>query len=148
MPARRARPASRPSFRRLLRAHLDRAARMPEEIAAALGLPDAAALARYLEPGERMPVEMLFPLAEALEVEQADLLAVWLLDYEPRIARALDSSLILPLTWGELSWILELRRQVPRGVPLWSLEIDDLMGDAIAYCQRGEPRTGEGEGAP
>ena len=102
------------------------------QIAYEMGYDKPNLITMFKQGTTRVPAEKVPALAEALEVDPAALLRMWMEDYSPELLAVVDANIGMALSRVERSWVVNLRKQFPGGLPLW----DELAEEALKPLAR------------
>lgn len=75
----------------------------------------------FKQGATRIPINKVPAFARSMDVDPAELLRLWLVEYEPEMLATIEGSLGLLLTPDEREWIEGLRQRFPDGLPPWRL---------------------------
>lgn len=89
-----------------------------EFIAIDLGYPKSSIIGLFRSGTMRVPIEKVRRLGSALNVNERELLTLWLQDYMPELIQAFEEAGCVPLRPNEGLWLHILRRAFPNGAPV------------------------------
>lgn len=107
------------AFTRRLIALLEKSSKTQKEIAEDLGYPRPNIVTMFKTGTTRVPIEKVPPLAFSTGADPADLVRLWLFDYEPELLAVIDRELDIPITQNEKAWVIGLRDAFSHGVPTY-----------------------------
>jgi len=110
--------------------------RSQREIADALGYERANIISMFKTGVTRVPLDKVPALAHAVDADPAYLVNLWLEDYAPELKRVVDENAGMPLSRTERSWIANLRRMFPGGLPPWDETVEDALKPLAAAHAR------------
>lgn len=109
--------------------HLDdlinSSAKSQRQIALEMGYDKANMITMFKQGTTRVPLDKVPYLADSLEVDRADMIRLWLQSYEPNLLEVLNDNLGMALSRSERSWVINLRKHFPGGVPAWDERSED-----------------------
>jgi hypothetical protein len=106
---------------------INASAKSQRQIAYEMGYDKPNLITMFKQGSTRVPAEKVPALALALETDPVNLLRMWMEDYSPELLDVLEKNMGMALSKNERSWVTNLRKRFPDGLPVW----DELVEDAL-----------------
>jgi transcriptional regulator with XRE-family HTH domain len=120
-------PAKPPRFVRRIDRLINGSDKTQRQIAMELGYDRSNLISMFKQGQTRVPVEKVPALADALGVDRAELLTMWLEDYAPEMLEVVEANIGMALSRTERSWVTHLRKLFPGGLPPWDESVEDAL---------------------
>jgi transcriptional regulator with XRE-family HTH domain len=117
-------PPKPPRFVRHIDRLINQSEKTQREIALAMGYERSNLISMFKQGITRVPLDKVPALAEALDVDPAELIVMWLSDYEPELLEVINSNVGMLLSGTERSWIAHLRKLFTGRLPPWDERIE------------------------
>jgi hypothetical protein len=121
-------PAKPPRFVRHIDCLINVTEKTQRQIALEMGYDRSNIISMFKQGQTRVPPDRVPALADALGVDRAELMIMWLEDYAPATLEVIEASIGVPLSRTERQWLTNLRKLFPGGLPSWDEAAEGAVG--------------------
>ena len=100
------------------------------EIAMMCGYNNPNVITMIKRGSSRLPLDKVATIAQALDLDPAELMKEWIATYIPEAKRDMETHLLIDMTPEERSWIRGLRRTIGQ-VPMFNTKFAEMVRGAL-----------------
>lgn len=120
-----------PEFVRYLDRLINISPKTQNQIAQEVGYDKSNIITMLKQGTTRLPLERVPAMARALQQDPAEMLRLWMRDYMPEALVVIEDTLGMAMSKNERSWVANLRKLSPGGLPAWNNKLGEQIKKAI-----------------